>query len=129
MLRYVLLYTLLLLLSLKVSANVEKVIFLGPHQAAVSIAGYHESRFENIEILSEKLSSLRRKLHSAFPSSPATNEPREAWMLIENIEVGRRYEARLCWSAAVCLYSYRVIQSLIMATATDCFRLERPYVV
>ncbi|KAK3387180.1 hypothetical protein B0H63DRAFT_151891 [Podospora didyma] len=84
-----------------VLANVEKTIFLGP--AAVNIPLAHPTLDDlNLEVLTPASpptsSSLRTRLEAQFPTA---SHPcgKSTWLLLDNLEPGRRYEVRICWAA------------------------------
>ena len=89
-----------------VDANVEKVVFLGPKSESLSAASRSVEQFQSpfLERLDPSNSSLRRILHSQFDSSNIPGES-EAWILLDELEEGRRYEVRTCWCATVCRLS------------------------
>jgi hypothetical protein len=81
--------------------NVEKVVFLGPKPIAGTVLGLGDSLSSPyLELLNPSESSLRRVLHSTFEESLDRKES-DAWVLLDDLEVGRRYEIRVCWSATV----------------------------
>lgn len=102
--------------------NVEKVIFLAP--PSISIPSSHSNLQDlYLDVLSTPLSllSLRRQLPASFPS-PTDPRGNETWLLLEGLEVGRRYEVRICWLATVRgLVMFLSSFCLTYAIATDIF--------
>lgn len=102
--------TFLLLLVPLITANVEKLIFLGPKKSDEPPQLLSHAFGSQLEILSPANYTLQRRLHAAFPWDPARKEDSEAWILLQNLEEGRRYEVRVCWGATVsdCIYTDRL---------------------
>ena len=89
-----------LLLSSLASANVEKVIFLGPEPVPEPQLSFNGPQLR-LETLSPQKTSLQQTLLARFP---ATTDPRtlsETWILLDNLRKDQRYEVRICWSATV----------------------------
>jgi len=88
---------LLLLVTQRVVANTEKVIFRAhsTHQPPA----LHTSRIGGS--LSPASPRLHTQLAVAFPSK---EQPRgtESWYLLRELIPGQRYELRVCWLATVC---------------------------
>ena len=82
-------------------ANVEKVVFLAPALVNGLARPLPALESPHIERLSHSELSLRRQLHARFDHSPDQSEPAEAWVLLEALHPGQRYEVRVCWSASV----------------------------
>ena len=83
----------LLLLIISASANVEKIVFMHNNPQAVEPKPLPHNA-KHLEVLSPSNPSLRRDIHATFASS-------EAWLLLEGLQQGSRYEVRVCWSATV----------------------------
>ena len=110
-----------LLFSSFVSANVEKVIFLGPpssssHSSSSSSSEVNDQaaqrwldiKLQQIHTLTPQgpaeQSSLRTQLNRVFPSAEYP-QGQDAWFLLEGLTEGQRYEVRVCWAATVCFVS------------------------
>ena len=95
---------LLLLQLLTVSANVEKIIFLGPVQTNKSDA---RSNVDGLpyDVLTPSKSVVRKELKVTFPSADNLWKGSEFWVLLDGLRQGERYEVRICWSATVCKVS------------------------
>lgn len=91
---------LILSISLLVSANVEKVIFVAPSAEPFPT----DASIDNLLLLtlSEDSNSIRTYLNATFPTEDAPKGT-ETWMLLEGLIPGRRYEVRVCWLATVWL--------------------------
>ncbi|MCJ1402332.1 hypothetical protein MMC11_005552 [Xylographa trunciseda] len=87
----------LLLLGINVSANVEKVIFLGPRTP--TLEQVFVPPLLHLDTLSPSESSLRRQLLARFPSTPASRTLSESWILVDGLQASQRYEIRVCWIA------------------------------
>ena len=85
--------------SCQTLANVEKTIFLAPEGIEVA-QQQHIIGDLNLDALTPKAPILRRDISAAFPSS---DSPRglDAWILLDDLTEGHRYEVRLCWAATV----------------------------
>ena len=82
-----------------VLGNTEKVIFLGPKQLQIPIA--HPTLEDlHIDTLSPQQLSVRTHVHAEFPTEEFKHGP-ATWLLLNNLEHGRRYEVRICWAATV----------------------------
>ena len=80
-------------------ANVEKDIFLGPDPVPIPLA--HPTLSDlHLDTLTPGRSSLRTHLAARFPSSSHPNG-QAAWLLLEDLSPGQRYEVRVCWAATV----------------------------
>lgn len=86
--------------SLLVAANVEKTIFLGPEpvnlpQQSPTLADLR------LDVLTPVHYALTRTHVAAI--FPTVELPRgaETWLVLEDLEEGRRYEVRVCWPATV----------------------------
>ncbi|MCJ1432131.1 hypothetical protein MMC27_001487 [Xylographa pallens] len=77
----------LLLLGIIVSANVEKVIFLGPRTP--SLKQLSASPLLHLETLSPSQLSLRRQLLARFPATPASWTLSESWILVDGLRASR----------------------------------------
>ncbi|MCJ1407822.1 hypothetical protein MMC19_001893 [Ptychographa xylographoides] len=80
-----------LLLSSLASANVEKVIFLGPEPVPEPQLSFNGPQLR-LETLSPQKTSLQQTLLARFP---ATTDPRtlsETWILLDNLRKDQRYE-------------------------------------
>ena len=91
----------LLLLSISVSANVEKIIFRGPKTS--SLEAFSDPLLLHLDTLSPSHLSLRRQLLARFPSTPASWTLSESWVFLDGLQALQRYETRVCWSATVSL--------------------------
>jgi hypothetical protein len=82
-----------------VNANVEKTIFLGP--SAVVIPDV-QPNLDGLRLhtLTHTQTILPTQLRVQFPSKLLPHGL-ESWYLLQNLEVGRRYEVRVCWPATV----------------------------
>lgn len=97
-----------------VCGNVEKEIFVAPHEP-------QELFFTSANGQSVELEALHIGLPLLTPSSHCrTTEPcrsirislntsfldrgEKQWVLLDHLEPGRRYEVRICWAATVSLY-------------------------
>lgn len=91
---------------LAAQANVEKTIFLGPepldvpqHQQRPALAGL------NLDVLTPESSwSLRTRLDAAFPAAGGSERGTPAWLLLDDLVEGQRYEVRICWLATVSFF-------------------------
>ncbi|KAK5997998.1 hypothetical protein PT974_00367 [Cladobotryum mycophilum] len=85
-----------------VRANTEKVIFTAPAPVNVPLAKPSLSDL-NLDVLGDgghRSSLLRTNLTRVFPLEPRNPEQGEpAWLLLDNLTEGQRYELRVCWSA------------------------------
>ncbi len=82
-----------------VSANVEKIIFLGPQ--AITVPTQHPNLDDLLLIpLSPVHPTARTLLNASFPTQNATKGT-ETWMLLDGLTTGARYEVRICWLATV----------------------------
>ncbi|KAI1003595.1 hypothetical protein K3495_g4617 [Podosphaera aphanis] len=90
---------LFLIYSIHVSANTEKIIFLGPSKLKVPFNHFtlEESLFK-LEALSPDDTTLRTHLHAQFPTefSPLG---KSSWLLLYGLPEGQKYEVRICWTA------------------------------
>jgi len=91
----------------KVSANTEKVIFLGPEAVELSTSRPHlqDLRLQTLAPLSSSwapdlLSSLRLYQPVVFPSE-ASVRGTDSWYLLDDLVPRQRYEVRVCWAAIV----------------------------
>lgn len=94
-----------LLLSISLaSANTEKTIFLGPEP--VNIPQHSPTLSDlNIDVLTPEDWSLRSRLDAIFPTQKLPRG-KEAWLLLDSLTEGQRYEIRVCWLATVrCVYA------------------------
>lgn len=87
-----------------VNANVEKAIFLGPSPVVLSVVPNAPPSLDALRLLSllpvQSSSIVATQLPVQFPT---VSGPRglESWYLLRGLEVGRRYEVRICWPATV----------------------------
>ncbi|PSN68472.1 hypothetical protein BS50DRAFT_492524 [Corynespora cassiicola Philippines] len=82
-----------------VNANVEKAIFLGP--SPVTIPPNVHPSLDNLLLhpLSPLLSPiLETRLPVQFPSAAAPHGL-DSWYVLRDLDVGQRYEVRICWPA------------------------------
>lgn len=88
----------LILWSLHVAANVEKVIFTAPGaQSKVQ-----DASLDNLLLttLSESYPSVRTYINASFPTSTSPKGT-ESWFLLDGLVPHQRYEVRICWAATV----------------------------
>ncbi|PNS19993.1 hypothetical protein CAC42_7960 [Sphaceloma murrayae] len=80
-----------------VSANTEKVIFLGPQSVQLPQDGPSFATL-GLNRLSPKFANYRSALPVTFPNS---SHPRglQSWYLLHDLSPGARYEVRICWAA------------------------------
>ncbi|KAH8593323.1 hypothetical protein B0O99DRAFT_653445 [Bisporella sp. PMI_857] len=80
-----------------VDANTEKVIFLGPRKLEVPL---QSPTLEDLKLdtLSPAHWSIRTHIAAEFPTDSSKHGP-SSWLLIHQLEEGRRYEIRICWAA------------------------------
>jgi hypothetical protein len=87
-------YSSVLLVSTVVHANTEKVIFVAP-PAPLEPLEHHRA----IETLSPSKPAVRRvKVELSF------EKPTEEFFVLESLDIGRKYEVRVCWPASACPY-------------------------
>ena len=84
-----------------IAANVEKLIFLGPKNSDVQPQLLSHAFGSHLDILSPANYTIRHRLLAAFASDPVPKQDSETWILLQDLETGRRYEVRVCWSATV----------------------------
>ncbi|KAK1836152.1 hypothetical protein QBC39DRAFT_297050 [Podospora conica] len=78
-------------------ANTEKDIFLGPDPVPIPLA--HPTLSDlHIDTLTPASSSLRTRLAASFPS-PSHPKGEPAWLILDDLTPGQRYEVRVCWAA------------------------------
>jgi hypothetical protein len=87
--------------ALRVNANVEKTVFLGPNPEVLahvqpSLADLHLPTLSHVQTI------LPAQLRVQFPSTLAPHGL-ESWYLLHHLEARRRYEVRICWPATVCV--------------------------
>lgn len=92
----------LLLCVLFVSANVEKVIFLGPGGVA-ECSNHLDVYTLQHDVLTPLKPAIRRELTATFPSYTNSWRGSDSWIVLDELESQRRYEVRICWSATVCI--------------------------
>lgn len=83
------------------AANVEKTIFLGPEP--INVPQQPPTLPDlRLDVLTPGNFSLRTHLGAVFAT---TELPRgvETWLILDELEEGRRYEVRVCWLATVSL--------------------------
>ncbi|KND94020.1 hypothetical protein TOPH_00908 [Tolypocladium ophioglossoides CBS 100239] len=89
----------LLLSTTAVLANVEKVIFTGPVPANIPLAKPALSDLK-LHALTPESSSVRTNLNRVFPADKGNAaQGRPAWLLLDGLIEGQRYELRVCWAA------------------------------
>ncbi|PNY29269.1 Uncharacterized protein TCAP_00815 [Tolypocladium capitatum] len=89
----------LLLRAAAVLANVEKVIFTGPAPANIPPAKPTLSDLK-LHALTPEISSVRTNLSRVFPADKGNAaQGRPAWLLLDGLTEGQRYELRVCWAA------------------------------
>ncbi|PSR79770.1 hypothetical protein BD289DRAFT_455699 [Coniella lustricola] len=78
-------------------ANVEKAIFLGPEPVNIPQTGPSLANLY-LDVLSPEDWSLRTLLDAVFPTAEL---PRgvDAWLILDRLTEGQRYEVRVCWLA------------------------------
>ncbi|RYP40798.1 hypothetical protein DL767_001444 [Monosporascus sp. MG133] len=83
----------------RVSANTEKTIFLGP--PTVNLPSAHPSLDDlQVHTLTPDNWQVRTHLEAQFPSfSYPSGKP--AWLILDELTEGQRYEVRVCWAATV----------------------------
>lgn len=97
-----------------VLGNVEKEIFVAPHEPQELFTGANDGQSVELEALhlglpkltpeahcrtAEPCRSLRISLNTSF-----LDDGEKQWVLLDHLEPGRRYEVRICWAATVSLY-------------------------
>lgn len=82
-----------------VTANTEKVIFLGPEARPVPV---DSPTLDDLQLpeLSPHRWALRTHLDAAFPTDAAALGS-SSWVLLNGLKEGQRYEVRVCWAATV----------------------------
>ena len=81
------------------SANLDKLVFLGP--PPVGVAREHPNLDDlNLPQLSSSQPSLRTRVSAAFPTVEAKNGL-DTWFLLDGLTEGQRYEVRISWPATV----------------------------
>lgn len=115
----IMLHSLFLLLQIySVSANTEKVIFLGPSSLQVPVE--HPTLEDlKLEALSPHHWSLRTHIRAEFPTN-SSKYGQSSWYLLHGLEEGKRYEVRICWAATVSTRSAAFNSGLFHA-ATNFF--------
>jgi hypothetical protein len=81
------------------SANVEKTIFTAPD--AISLPTKSPSLNDlSLAVITPGNWSLRTQITT---STPGTSLPdaKATWLLLDELQFGRRYEVRVCWAATV----------------------------
>lgn len=90
-----LLYTIFLLSTSFVLANTEKVIFIAP-PAPLEPLEHHRA----LETLSPSKPAVRKiKVELSFEKQT------EEFFVLESLDIGRKYEVRVCWPASVIPFS------------------------
>ncbi|KAL4872726.1 hypothetical protein BDV12DRAFT_161412 [Aspergillus spectabilis] len=107
--------TITTLLTLLVSANVEKTIFIAP--SALSLPATETGfNYLGLQRLSPPDGMLRTRLNASFPSNESEHGT-DSWYFLENLSPGQRYEVRVCWLAtqptAFTLSTYTLPEILI----------------
>jgi hypothetical protein len=107
----------LLSLSLLVTANVEKVIFVAPPAEPFPT----DASIDNLLLasLSEADTTLRTYVNATFPTENSLRGT-ETWLLLEDLVPGRRYEVRICWLATV-RFENNIFHMKLIRSATHCF--------
>ncbi|KJZ71134.1 hypothetical protein HIM_09488 [Hirsutella minnesotensis 3608] len=84
----------------RVAANVEKVIFSGPAPANIPHMSPALSHL-NLDTLAPLSSSVRTNLSRSFVAAGEASDARgqSAWLLLDHLTPGQRYEVRVCWAA------------------------------
>ena len=78
-------------LSIRASANTEKVIFIAPPAPLEALEFQHA-----LETLSPSKPALRKvAIQLSF------ERPTEEFFALESLDIGRKYEVRVCWPASV----------------------------
>lgn len=110
-------------LILTVYANVEKTIFLGPSAILLPNARPSLEELDVDTLEPEKLSILATQLSVKFPTVAA---PRglESWYILRGLEVGRRYEVRICWPAFVSIQQSVSCALALSAASGRCVPLR-----
>ncbi|KAI9158359.1 hypothetical protein HJFPF1_06353 [Paramyrothecium foliicola] len=87
-----------LTLGVLVSANTDKLIFLGPEPVNIPLTKPSLPEL-NLHALTPENSAVRTNISRIFPSAA---EPlgESAWVLLDNLTYGQRYEFRVCWAAS-----------------------------
>ncbi|KAK4455685.1 hypothetical protein QBC34DRAFT_390642 [Podospora aff. communis PSN243] len=88
----------LLCLSQLATANVEKTIFLGPEAVPVPLAHPTLEDLHIDTLTPQENWSLRTRISAKFPSQ-SSPQGDATWLLLDNLQPGRRYEVRICWAA------------------------------
>jgi hypothetical protein len=84
----------------RVTANVEKTIFIGP--SVVKIPQQRPTLDDlHLGVLTHLNRSIRTHVAASFPTSTSAGG-KVTWMLLDNLTEGQRYEVRICWAATVC---------------------------
>lgn len=101
-----------LLFTCEVYANTEKAIFLGP--PTVNIPSAHPS-LEDLQVHTLTPGNgggqIRTYLEAQFPSS-AYPHGKPAWLVLDDLTEGQRYEVRVCWAATVSRIAYSLDREL-----------------
>jgi hypothetical protein len=80
-----------------IRANTEKIIFTAPE--AIKIPTAHPTIEDlNLEVLTPPRNVLQTQLRAEFPTESRKHGV-PSWFLIDNMQQGQRYEARVCWAA------------------------------
>jgi len=114
---FLLVVTLFALYTRVVHANTEKVIFIAPPAPLEPLEHHHA-----IETLSPSRPAVRRvKVQLSF------EKPTEEFFVLEQLDIGRKYEVRVCWPASVTSRIDPVInislpRALVWIIQTDVFR-------
>jgi hypothetical protein len=93
-----LLLLLLAALATLATANTEKLIFLGPDPVTVPPAAPSLPEL-NLRSLTPAAPSLRANLSRVFPAPGQRGGGESAWLLLDDLAAGQRYEFRVCWAA------------------------------
>ncbi|POR32294.1 Uncharacterized protein TPAR_07468 [Tolypocladium paradoxum] len=117
---------LLLLGTAVVLANVEKVIFTGPAPANIPLAKPTLSDLR-LHALTPESSSVRTNLSRIFPADKGNAaQGRPAWLLLDGLTEGQRYELRVCWAAIVRSSQTCSINPLDQRAIFSCFNIQEP---
>lgn len=82
-----------------VSANTEKTIFLAPKR--INIPTTHPNLADlQVDTLTPENWAVRTHLAAQFPTD-AAKYGTPAWLVLDQLTEGQRYEVRVCWAATV----------------------------
>lgn len=93
---------LVLFLTAPAEANAEKVIFTAPDAVPILLQKPSLAHL-NLPVLTPDSWSIRTNLSRVFPAEPRDYASgAAAWLLLDSLNAGQRYEFRVCWAAIVC---------------------------